>query len=94
MNKPGIPKYWTPLDLPLKTRSKLIGYFTGLALASWIMLLLVSCFTITRDDHNICNVLSFTMLANPQHQPFNWMEGTIDGPDDLVQEIRGQYGLK
>lgn len=24
----------------------------------------------------------------------NWMEGTVDGPDEIVQEIQGRYYLK
>ena len=24
----------------------------------------------------------------------NWMEGTVDGPDEIVREIRGRYSLK
>ena len=24
----------------------------------------------------------------------NWMEGAVDGPDEVVQEIRGKYSLK
>lgn len=24
----------------------------------------------------------------------NWMEGTVDGSDEIVQEIRARYGLK
>lgn len=53
----------TLLFVNLRTKSKIIGYFTSFALACWMMLLLAPDATLTRFDNNIANLLSFTMFS-------------------------------